>query len=76
VSGAGGMTPFTRAVGAFATRTEGELVQGMLASAGIESSIAADDAGGALPLPLSGGVHVLVREGDFQAASDLVQRSG
>jgi hypothetical protein len=37
------------AIGTYGTRDEAEVVQGLLASAGIEASIRADDAGGAFP---------------------------
>jgi hypothetical protein len=59
-------------IGTYGTRDEAELVQGLLASAGIESSIRADDAGGAFPFVLSGGAHVLVDESDAAAASELL----
>jgi Putative prokaryotic signal transducing protein len=59
-------------IGTFGTRDEAEVVQGLLASAGIESSIRADDAGGAFPFVLSGGAHVLVDESDAAAASELL----
>ena len=61
-----------RPVATFPTRTEAEVIQGLLASAGIDSSIAADDAGGAFPFALSGGAKVLVEESDLEAASKLV----
>ena len=60
------------AIGTYGTRDEAEVVQGLLAAAGIESSIRADDAGGAFPFVLSGGAHVLVDESDATAASDLL----
>ena len=60
------------AIGAFGTRTEAEMVQGLLASAGIDASIRADDAGGAYPLDFSGGTQVLVDESDAAAASELL----
>ena len=60
------------AIGTYGTRDEAEVVQGLLASAGIEASIRADDAGGAFPFVLSGGAQVLVDESDAAAASELV----
>jgi hypothetical protein len=63
------------AIGTFGTRSEAEVVQGLLASAGIEASIRADDAGGAYPFLLSGGAQVLVDESDATAASELVAAS-
>ncbi len=60
------------AIGTYATRDEAEVVQGLLASAGIEASIRADDAGGAFPFVLSGGAQVLVDESDAAAARELL----
>ena len=59
-------------VATYATRSEAEIVQGLLASAGIDSSLSADDAGGAYPFVLSGGAHVLVDESDAEVASQLI----
>jgi cell division protein FtsN len=59
-------------VGTFATRDEAEIVQGLLATEGIDSSIQADDAGGAYPFVLSGGAQVLVDQSDAAAASELL----
>ena len=59
-------------IGTYGTRDEAEVVQGLLASAGIEASIRADDAGGAFPFVLSGGAQVLVEESDAAAASELL----
>ena len=60
------------AIGTYGTRDEAEVVQGLLASAGIEASIRADDAGGAFPFMLSGEAQVLVDESDATAASELI----
>jgi hypothetical protein len=60
------------AIGTFGSRTEAEIVQGLLASAGIDASIRADDAGGAYPFEFSGGAQVLVDESDGTAASELL----
>ena len=62
-------------IATFATRTEAEIAQGLLESAGIEASVSADDAGGAFPFALAGGVHLLVDEADAAAASDLLAGS-
>ena len=62
-------------VGTYGTRDEAEVVQGLLASAGIESSIRADDAGGTVPFVLSGGAQVLVDESEAAAASELLAQS-
>jgi Putative prokaryotic signal transducing protein len=59
-------------VATFGTRSEAEIVQGLLASAGIDASISADDAGGAYPFVLSGGAQLLVDEDDAEAASELI----
>jgi cell division protein FtsN len=59
-------------IGTYGTRDEAEVVQGLLASAGIEASIRADDAGGAFPFVLSGGAQVLVDKSDAAAASELL----
>ena len=59
-------------VAGYARRSEAEIVQGLLASAGIESSLSADDAGGAYPFVLSGGAQLLVDEDDVEAASELI----
>ncbi len=62
-------------VGTFGTRDEAEIVQGLLATAGIDSSIKADDAGGEFPFVLSGGAQVLVDESDAAAASEILARA-
>jgi hypothetical protein len=59
----------------FLTRAEAEIVQGLLASAGINSWLAADDAGGAYPFQLSDGVHLMVDDSDYEAASRLLAES-
>jgi cell division protein FtsN len=59
-------------IGTFGTRDEAEIVQGLLASAGIDASIRADDAGGAYPFVLSGGAQVLVDESDATAAWEIL----
>ena len=60
------------AIGSYPTRDEAEVVQGLLETAGIESSIRADDAGGSFPFVLSGGALVLVEESDAAAARELL----
>jgi hypothetical protein len=62
-------------VGAFATRSDAEVAQGLLASAGIDSSLSSDDAGGAYPFDLSGGAQLFVDEKDGEAASELLTTS-
>jgi Putative prokaryotic signal transducing protein len=62
-------------IGTYGTRDEAEVVQGLLASGGIEALIRADDAGGAFPFVLSGTAQVLVDESDAAAASELLANS-
>jgi type III secretory pathway lipoprotein EscJ len=59
-------------VATFGTRSEAEIVQGLLVSAGIDASISADDAGGAYPFVLSGGAQLLVDENDVEAATQVL----
>jgi type III secretory pathway lipoprotein EscJ len=59
-------------VATYGTRSEAEIVQSLLASAGIDASISADDAGGAYPFVLSGGAQLLVDEDDVEAASEVL----
>jgi hypothetical protein len=59
-------------VGAYPTRSDAELAQTVLTSAGIGSEIAADDAGGAYPFDLSGGARLLVDESDADDAAALL----
>jgi Putative prokaryotic signal transducing protein len=60
-------------IGTYASRSEAEIVEGLLASNGIAASISSDDAGGAYPFELSGGgAQVLVDESDAKAASELL----
>jgi hypothetical protein len=59
-------------VRAFATRSEAEVAQGLLASVGIDPSLSSDDAGGAYPFGLSGGAPLFVGEKDVEAASELL----
>jgi Putative prokaryotic signal transducing protein len=59
-------------IGTYTTRTEAEIVEGLLEAAGISASIRADDAGGAIPFEFSGGARVLVNESDAEAASKLL----
>ena len=59
-------------VATFGTRSEAEIVQGLLASAGIDASISADDAGAAYPFVLSGGAQLLVDEDDVKTATQVL----
>ena len=58
--------------GAYPTRSDAELAQAALAAAGIRSVIAADDAGGAYPFDLAGGVRLLVDEADAEDAAAIL----
>jgi cell division protein FtsN len=60
------------AVGAFSTRTEAELVRGLLASAGIDAWVAADDAGGAYPAGMFGAARVMVADVDREEAERVL----
>jgi Putative prokaryotic signal transducing protein len=62
-------------VGAYPTRSDAELAQTALTAAGIQSVVAADDAGGAYPFDLTGGARLLVDEADAEfAAAILAER--
>ncbi len=54
------------------TRTEAELVRGLLESAGIPAWISTDDAGGVYPFQLSDGARVMIREGGQDAAESVL----
>jgi hypothetical protein len=59
-------------VGTYPTRSDAEVFQAVLATAGIPSVIAVDDAGGAFPLPLAGAARLLVDESDAEAADAVL----
>ena len=59
-------------VGGYITRSEAELAQAVLAAAGIQSVVTADDAGGAYPFDLTGGARLLVEEADAEDAAALL----
>ncbi|WP_457014580.1 hypothetical protein [Geodermatophilus sp. SYSU D01186] len=54
------------------SRTEGELIVGLLRSHGLRADIATDDAGGQYPQLQLEGVHVLVAASDEAAARQLL----
>jgi len=56
----------------YSSRVEAELAQTALTAAGIESVISADDAGGAYPFGLTGGVRLLVEEGNAEDAAAIL----
>jgi len=59
-------------VGAYTARSDAEIAQAVLAAAGIPSTIAADDAGGAYPFDLSGAARLLVDGADANAAATVL----
>jgi hypothetical protein len=59
-------------IGTFPTRSEAEIVHGLLTSAGIAAWLATDDAGGAYPFDLAGGARVLIDASDLEAASQVL----
>jgi hypothetical protein len=59
-------------VGTYPTRSDAELAQAELAAAGITSVVSADDAGGAYPFDLTGGVRLLVDQADVETATAIL----
>jgi hypothetical protein len=57
------------------SRTEAELIVGLLHSYGLQAAISADDAGGQEPQLQLQGVRVLVASSDETAARDVLTRS-
>jgi Putative prokaryotic signal transducing protein len=62
----------TVSVAVVASRTEAELIVGMLRSNGLRAAVAADDAGGQEPQLQLQGVRVLVASSDEAAARQLL----
>jgi hypothetical protein len=62
----------TVSVAVVASRTEAELIVGMLRSNGLRAAVAADDAGGQEPQLQLQGVRVLVAQADESAARQLI----
>jgi hypothetical protein len=62
----------TVSVAVVASRTEAELIVGMLRSNGLRAAVAADDAGGQEPQLQLQGVRVLVAPADEAAARQLL----
>jgi hypothetical protein len=62
----------TVSVAVVASRTEAELIVGMLRSNGLRAAVAADDAGGQEPQLQLQGVRVLVAPADEAAARQLI----
>jgi predicted Fe-Mo cluster-binding NifX family protein len=59
-------------VAVVASRTEAELIVGMLRSHGLSATVSADDAGGQYPQMQAEGVHVLVAPSDEASARRLI----
>jgi Putative prokaryotic signal transducing protein len=60
-------------IGTYRTRSDAEFAQARLAVEGIQSVIAADDAGGAYPFDLTGGgIRLLVDEADAEYAAAIL----
>ena len=62
----------TVAVAVVASRTEAELIVGMLRNNGLRAAVSADDAGGQEPQLQLQGVRVLVAPADEAAARELI----
>ena len=62
----------TVSVAVVASRTEAELIVGMLRSHGVSAAVSADDAGGQYPQMQADGVHVLVAASDEVSARRLL----
>ncbi|MBO0813653.1 MAG: DUF2007 domain-containing protein [Actinobacteria bacterium] len=63
-------------VAVVASRTEAELIVGMLRSNGLRAVVSADDAGGVEPQLQLQGVRVLVARADETAARQLLAEAG
>ena len=59
-------------IGTYPSRSDAELAQSALEAAGIASVVAADDAGGAYPFDLTGGVRLFVDEADVEDATAIL----
>jgi hypothetical protein len=59
--------------GTYSTRSEAEVVRGLLEAAGVPAFVSSDDAGGAYPFDLSGGARVLVDEADAERAAAILE---
>ena len=62
-------------LGTFLNRIDAEMAQGALATAGIESLISGDDAGGLRPTLWMTGVRLLVRSEDAEQAQNVLGSS-
>jgi hypothetical protein len=66
----------TVSVAVVASRTEAEVIAGMLRSHGVSASVSADDAGGQYPQMQIEGVRVLVAPADEVSARRLLAAAG
>jgi hypothetical protein len=66
----------TVSVAVVASRTEAELIAGMLRSHGVSAAVSADDAGGQYPQMQADGVRVLVAPSDEASARRLLADAG
>jgi hypothetical protein len=66
----------TVSVAVVASRTEAELIVGMLRSHGVSAAVSADDAGGQYPQMQIDGVRVLVASSDEASARRLLAAAG
>ena len=62
----------TVSVAVVTSRTEAELIVGMLRSHGLRAAVSADDAGGQYPSMQTEGVRVLVAPSDEASARELL----
>ena len=66
----------TVCVAVVGSRTEAELLAGILRSHGLKAAVSADDAGGQYPQMQIEGVHVLVAPADEASARQLLAVAG
>jgi hypothetical protein len=66
----------TVSVAVVASRTEAELIVGMLRTHGVSATVSADDAGGQYPQMQMDGVRVLVAPADEASARRLLDTAG
>lgn len=66
----------TVSVAVVGSRTEAELIVGMLRSSGVRAAVSADDAGGQNPALQTQGVRVLVAPSDEALARRLLAAAG
>jgi predicted Fe-Mo cluster-binding NifX family protein len=66
----------TVSVAVVTSRTEAELIAGMLRSHGVSAAVSADDAGGQYPQMQAKGVRVLVAPSDEASARRLLAVAG